>query len=72
MGIDIPVTRVSNVMVARSVGVQDSLVASFVLKFPRGVVWYCLYIGIGIGIGLDLIVMKKLVVSWCINLHIQE
>ena len=28
--------------------------ASFVLKFPRGVVWYCFDIGFGIGIGIGI------------------
>ena len=28
--------------------------ASFALKFPRGVVWYCFDIGFGIGIGIGI------------------
>ena len=30
----------------------DSMVASFILNFPRGVVWYCFNIEIGIGIDI--------------------
>ena len=31
----------------------DSMVASFGVKFPRGMVWYRISIGIGIRIGID-------------------
>ena len=40
------------------------MVASFRLKFPRGVVWYRISIGIGIGISID-----GGSVVWCILLQ---
>ena len=46
------VTRHS-LMQAIWVTLLDSMVASFGVKFPRGMVWYRISIGIGIRIGID-------------------
>ena len=40
-------------MLPVSSSLLDSMVASFGVKFPRGMVWYRISIGIGIRIGID-------------------